>query len=279
MRVEQLAEIVDGRVVGDGATSIERIADLEHAGEIVAAPVSADDPPAARGRMVIRWSAELSDEQIAALERRYGLLDPMPNRNTWEYTLTDVSTSNIRAIVEDPGERLLVEAFVAGAEVAVEGGAAKAVTLKNVPSFSVGLDRKITLADGRTVTYDLAYGGNFYAIVEPQKNYRDLDDLTPADIQRLSPILMTSLCAVLALMPLYATPASAFAGKTEHVVAHLAIAAASLAQAASAVLQAAVPDDAKPSGGQHARRDPVEKIDLDADGDASDFGPFAGPFG
>lgn len=60
---------------------------------------------------------------------------------------------------------------------------------------------------------------------------------------------------------------------------HLAIAAASLAQAASAVLQAAVPDDAKPSGGQHARRDPVEKIDLDADGDTSDFGPFAGPFG
>ena len=34
-----------------------------------------------------------------------------------------------------------------------------------MPSFSVGLDRKTTLADGRTVTYDLAYGGNFYAIL------------------------------------------------------------------------------------------------------------------
>jgi UDP-3-O-[3-hydroxymyristoyl] glucosamine N-acyltransferase len=33
LRVEQLAEIVDGRVTGDGATVIERIADLEHAGE------------------------------------------------------------------------------------------------------------------------------------------------------------------------------------------------------------------------------------------------------
>lgn len=55
---------------------------------------------------------------------------------------------------------------------------------------------------------------------------------------------------------------------------HLAIAAASIAQAASAVLQAAVPDEAKASGGQHARRDPVEKIDLE-----DDFGPFEGPFG
>jgi UDP-3-O-[3-hydroxymyristoyl] glucosamine N-acyltransferase len=33
MRVEQLAEIVDGRVAGDGATWIERIADLESAGD------------------------------------------------------------------------------------------------------------------------------------------------------------------------------------------------------------------------------------------------------
>ena len=55
---------------------------------------------------------------------------------------------------------------------------------------------------------------------------------------------------------------------------HLAIAAASIAQAASAVLQAAVPEESKASGGQHARRDPVEKIDLE-----DDFGPFEGPFG
>jgi hypothetical protein len=54
----------------------------------------------------------------------------------------------------------------------------------------------------------------------------------------------------------------------------LAIAAASIAQAASAVLQAAVPEETKASGGSHARRDPVEKIDVE-----DDFGPFEGPFG
>uniref|UniRef100_UPI001C2F6A8A proline racemase family protein n=1 Tax=Streptomyces sp. GbtcB7 TaxID=2824752 RepID=UPI001C2F6A8A len=51
------------------------------------------------------------------------------------------------------------------AEVAVEDGAARAVTLKNVPSFSAGLARMATLPVGRAVTYALAYGGNFYAIL------------------------------------------------------------------------------------------------------------------
>jgi proline racemase len=34
-----------------------------------------------------------------------------------------------------------------------------------VPSFTVALDRMALLPDGRTVIYDLAYGGNFYAIL------------------------------------------------------------------------------------------------------------------
>ena len=43
MRVDQLAEIVAGRVVGDGATSIERIADLEHAGDAEIAYVESEN--------------------------------------------------------------------------------------------------------------------------------------------------------------------------------------------------------------------------------------------
>ncbi|MEU3414129.1 proline racemase family protein [Streptomyces sp. NPDC006658] len=61
--------------------------------------------------------------------------------------------------------RLDTPAGVVVAEVAVEGGAARSVTLRNVPSFAAGLDREVTLPDGRTVGYDLAYGGNFYAIL------------------------------------------------------------------------------------------------------------------
>ena len=41
---------------------------------------------------------------------------------------------------------------------------------------------------GRLVM-DVAYGGNFYAIIERQENFYDLADLTPGDIQRLSPLV------------------------------------------------------------------------------------------
>ncbi len=50
------------------------------------------------------------------------------------------------------------------ASVAVENGAAKSVTLRNVPSYVVALDQKVDVPGIGTVGYDLAFGGNFYAI-------------------------------------------------------------------------------------------------------------------
>ena len=49
--------------------------------------------------------------------------------------------------------------------VAVEGGRARAVTLRNVPSFLLARDRTVTVAGLGEVGYDMAYGGNFYALV------------------------------------------------------------------------------------------------------------------
>ena len=57
--------------------------------------------------------------------------------------------------------------------------------------------RRSSTAKGLTVdcpasgqlTLDVAYGGNFYAIIEPQANYAGLDALSAADILRLSPIV------------------------------------------------------------------------------------------
>jgi proline racemase len=66
--------------------------------------------------------------------------------------------------------RLDTPAGLVTVDVQVEDGAAKAVTLVNVPAYSVALDRTVQLKDGREVRYDLAFGGNFYAFV-------DLDDL------------------------------------------------------------------------------------------------------
>ena len=39
------------------------------------------------------------------------------------------------------------------------------------------------------IVVDVAYGGNFYAIVEPQAGYGDLDDLQPSEVIRFSGLL------------------------------------------------------------------------------------------
>jgi proline racemase len=52
------------------------------------------------------------------------------------------------------------------ARVEVRDGAALAVTIVNVPSYVVGLDRAVDVPGLGRVPYDLAYGGNFYAFVE-----------------------------------------------------------------------------------------------------------------
>jgi proline racemase len=62
--------------------------------------------------------------------------------------------------------RLDTPAGVVVAEVAVKDGAATAVTLRNVPSFSVELDSVIDVPGYGAVKYDMAFGGNFYAICE-----------------------------------------------------------------------------------------------------------------
>jgi proline racemase len=61
--------------------------------------------------------------------------------------------------------RLDTPAGLVEARVAVTDGVAKSVTIRNVPPFSVGLDRTVRVPGIGDVRYDLAYGGNFYAVV------------------------------------------------------------------------------------------------------------------
>ncbi len=63
------------------------------------------------------------------------------------------------------------------------------VTLTNVPSFLLGRDYPVDVDGFGPLLVDIAFGGNFYAIVEPQPGYGDLADLKPSDILRLSPRL------------------------------------------------------------------------------------------
>jgi proline racemase len=62
--------------------------------------------------------------------------------------------------------RLDTPAGLVVAEVAVEDGAARSVTIRNVPSYSHALDQVVTVPGFGDVRYDIAYGGNFYAMVQ-----------------------------------------------------------------------------------------------------------------
>jgi proline racemase len=66
--------------------------------------------------------------------------------------------------------RLDVPAGLVVVDVAVrDDGAATAVTIRNVPSFPVALDQTVTVPGLGEVGYDMAFGGNFYAIVSLEK--------------------------------------------------------------------------------------------------------------
>jgi 4-hydroxyproline epimerase len=47
------------------------------------------------------------------------------------------------------------------------------------------------------LTVDVAYGGNFYAIIEPQQGYRGIDELGAARILSLSPVVRSLMRDVL----------------------------------------------------------------------------------
>ena len=61
--------------------------------------------------------------------------------------------------------RLDTPAGLVVVDVAVNNGRAEHVTLQNVPAYSHALDAKVDVPGLGTVTYDMAYGGNFYAIL------------------------------------------------------------------------------------------------------------------
>jgi proline racemase len=61
--------------------------------------------------------------------------------------------------------RLDAPAGLVVAEVAVENGRAKSVTIQNVPSFALEMDAHVEVPELGRVRYDMAYGGNFYAVL------------------------------------------------------------------------------------------------------------------
>lgn len=90
----------------------------------------------------------------------------------------------------EPGRlRLEVPAGVIDITFKQSGNKVDSVKIRNVPAYLDTEGLSIDVPELGTLTLDISYGGNFYAIIEPQPGYADIDDLGAAGILKYSPII------------------------------------------------------------------------------------------
>ncbi|HEX8216650.1 MAG TPA: 4-hydroxyproline epimerase [Allosphingosinicella sp.] len=95
----------------------------------------------------------------------------------------------------EPRERgrltIEVPAGTIGIDYRQEGPKVTAVRLRNVPSFVAERGIELDVPGLGPLEVDVAYGGNFYAIVEPQGAYTGLDDLGASRLVELGRTIRT----------------------------------------------------------------------------------------
>jgi 4-hydroxyproline epimerase len=91
--------------------------------------------------------------------------------------------------------RLEVPAGLVEARYTLEGDRVASVRITNVPSFLHSEGLEVDCPDLGKLKVDVAYGGNFYAIVDPQANFGGLETVSAADLLRWSPVLRRQLNA------------------------------------------------------------------------------------
>jgi 4-hydroxyproline epimerase len=89
--------------------------------------------------------------------------------------------------------RLDTPAGLVTAEYTMKGEYVEEVRITNVPSFLYKTGLEVECPDLGPLKVDVAYGGNFYAIVEPQENFRDMADHAALDFIKWSPVLRERL--------------------------------------------------------------------------------------
>jgi proline racemase len=94
-----------------------------------------------------------------------GLL-PMCGHGTIGVATVLVETGMVTVTEPETVVRLDTPAGLVEARVAVTGGRAERVTLRNVDSYLAERDAVVDVPGLGEVSYDMAYGGNFYAIVD-----------------------------------------------------------------------------------------------------------------
>jgi proline racemase len=106
---------------------------------------------------------------------------PMCGHGTIGVATVLVETGMVEVREPETLVRLDTPAGLVVARVAVEGGRARSVSLRNVPSFLLERDRSVGL-NGRQLTYDMAFGGNFYALLRAEAAGLDVDPARAAEL-------------------------------------------------------------------------------------------------
>src|SRR5258708_18106500 len=70
-----------------------------------------------------------------------------------------------------------------------DGAHVDSVRIYNVPSYLAMAELPVRLDGLGELVVDIAYGGNFYAIVDPQKNFPGLEEVSVDWLLRWSPIV------------------------------------------------------------------------------------------
>ena len=89
--------------------------------------------------------------------------------------------------------RLDTPAGLVVAEYRQEGEYVEEVRITNVPSFLHAEGLTVDCPDLGEITVDVAYGGNFYAIVDRQENFRDMADYSAGQLIAWSPVVRQRL--------------------------------------------------------------------------------------
>ncbi|MCX2449735.1 4-hydroxyproline epimerase [Pedobacter sp. PLR] len=67
-------------------------------------------------------------------------------------------------------------------EYTQKGNKVESVKLRNVPAYLAGENMSVECPDLGELNFDVAYGGNFYAIIDPQKNFPGLENYTAGQL-------------------------------------------------------------------------------------------------
>lgn len=93
--------------------------------------------------------------------------------------------------------RLDTPAGVVEAFYTQDGDKVTSVRFHNVPSFVLARGVRLDHPELGEISFDIAYGGNFYPIVESQPNFRDCADYAPDDLRRMAQQLVAKLPEVI----------------------------------------------------------------------------------